>query len=325
MAPPDRLEAPPGGAGTGSVWTPAAQGIPHARVRLLGDAIVFACPGMRNTTVRHAATVLCSTSGQALSATCHGQTVTGPVLLIQPMARKTIDAIDRPLVLIDLEPTHPLYRYFHGLAAPGVQALDAGACAALQDMAHTFAAGALQGQALDEQARAAIAALAQHLPPPAPLDPRVRKLMWLLDEDPGAALERLAPSLGLSAHHASRLFHQSLGLPLRRYALSIKIRAAASFMGSGLALTQIAQAAGFVDSAHFAKVWTQCYGAAPSRFFDTNGTHTDLTDQPDWLLWYLARRDNDLPPPPPDAQTPWIHRRRTRRAPRLRTAAPVAS
>ena len=43
-----------------SAWTVAPPGQPQARVRLLGDAIVFACPGMRNTTQRHAATLLCS-------------------------------------------------------------------------------------------------------------------------------------------------------------------------------------------------------------------------------------------------------------------------
>ncbi|HNK06469.1 MAG TPA: helix-turn-helix domain-containing protein [Giesbergeria sp.] len=305
-----------------SVWTAAPPGQPQARVRLLGDAIVFACPGMRNTTQRHAATLLCSTDGQALQARCQGHTVQAPALLIAPMACKTVDALDRPLLLIDLEPGHPQYRHFQALAAPGVQALHGAPCAALQDLGRAFAAGRLQGQAVDAQVREAVAATARQLPQPAPLDPRVRKLMCLLDEDPGAALERLAPLLGLSAHHASRLFHQGLGLPLRRYALSIKIRAAASFMGSGLALTQIAQAAGFVDSAHFAKVWAQNYGAAPSRFFDTASTHIDQTDQPDWLLWYLAQRDRDLPPPAADAQTPWVHRRRTPRAPRPRTAAP---
>lgn len=314
----DRAELPP----ARSVWTAAPAGQPQARVRLLGDAIVFACPGMRNTTQRHAATLLCSTDGQALQARCQGHTVQAPALLIAPMACKTVDALDRPLLLIDLEPGHPHYRHFQALAAPGVQALQGAPCAALQDLGRAFAAGRLQGQAVDAQVREAVAATVHQLPQPKPLDPRVRKLMCLLDEDPGAVLERLAPSLGLSAHHASRLFHQGLGLPLRRYALSIKIRAAASFMGSGLALTQIAQAAGFVDSAHFAKVWAQNYGAAPSRFFDTANTHIDQTDQPDWLLWYLAQRDRDLPPPAPGAQTPWVHRRRTPRTPRLRTAAP---
>lgn len=295
--------------GARSVWTLPPDGGPRARMRLLGDAIVFACPGMENTTVRHAATVLCATGPQPLRATCGGQTVAGRVLLVRPMACKTIQALGQPLVLVDLEPTHPQYRRLQGAGLPEVQALDSEGCTGFLDMARAFAAGDLQGRALDEGVRAAVDAVAGRFPARAPLDPRVRRLMCLLDEDPGAELDRLARHLDLSPHHASRLFGQGLGLPLRRYALSIKIRAAASFMGSGLALTQVAQAAGFVDSAHFAKVWTQCYGAPPSQFFPAGATHIDTTDQPDWLLWYLARRDSELPPPPPEAQTPWIHRR----------------
>ncbi len=304
------LDAHPGG--TRPVWTPAAGGGPQARVRLMGDAIVFACPGMQNLTVRHAVTVLCATGPQPLHVRCNGQMVAGQVLLIRPMAHKTIHAIDQPLVLADLEPAHPQYRRLHAPGAPPVQALDARTSAPFLDMARAFATGRLQGRALDASARQAIDALAQPFAVPAPLDPRVRRLMCQLDEDPGAELGGLAGALDLSPHHASRLFGQGLGLPLRRYVLSVKIRAAASFMGSGLALTQIAQAAGFVDSAHFSKVWVQCYGASPSQFFDGNRTHIDMADQPDWLLWYLARRDSDLPPPASSVQTPWIHRHRTR-------------
>ncbi|HCE29186.1 MAG TPA: hypothetical protein DET46_10905 [Comamonadaceae bacterium] len=301
-----------GRSGARSVWTPAADGAPQARVRLMGDAIVFACPGMQNITVRHAATVLCATGSQPLHVRCDGQTIAGQVLLIRPMAHKTIHAIDQPLVLIDLEPTHPQYRRLNALGAPPVQALDTGVAQPFLHMARAFAAGRLQGRELDSRARQAIDALAQPFPAPAPLDARVRQLMCLLDENPGAELEQLVRPMDLSPHHASRLFGQGLGLPLRRYVLSIKIRAAASFMGSGLALTQIAQAAGFVDSAHFSKVWTQCYGASPSQFFGGGRTHIDMADQPDWLLWYLARRDSDLPPPSSGVQTPWIHRQRAR-------------
>jgi len=32
-------------------------------------------------------------------------------------------------------------------------------------------------------------------------------------------------------------------------------------------LSQIAQAAGFADSAHFSKVWTQTFGRSPAYFF----------------------------------------------------------
>ncbi|MDP3231087.1 MAG: AraC family transcriptional regulator [Acidovorax sp.] len=297
-------------AGSRPVWTPPAEGAPRARVRLLGDAIAFACPGMQNTTVRHSATVLCATGEQPLRVVCDGQVVQGQVLLIRPMARKTIHAVGQPLVLIDLEPTHPQYRRFHAVSAPGAQALDASNCAALLGMAQAFGAGQLGGRDLDASARHAIDSLVSRLlPAPAPLDARVRRLMSLLDEDPSAELDQMARQLDLSPHHASRLFGQGLGLPLRRYALSVKIRAAASFMGSGLALTAVAQAAGFVDSAHFSKVWVQCYGASPSHFFHAGDLHIDAADQPDWLLWYLARRDRDLPPPRSDAQTPWVHRR----------------
>lgn len=297
-----------------SVWTPPADGAPRARVRLLGDSIAFACPGMQNTTRRHSATVLCATGEQPLRVVCDGQVVQGQVLLIRPMAHKTVLADGQPLVLIDLEPSHPHYRRFHAVCDPGAQALAVGACAGLVPMARAFAAGQLGGRALDARARQAIDALASVLPAPPPLDARVRRLMALLDEHPGAELDEMARSLGLSPHHASRLFGQGLGLPLRRYALSVKIRAAASFMGSGLALTTVAQAAGFVDSAHFSKVWVQCYGASPSQFFHADDLHIDAADQPDWLLWYLARRDRDLPAPVSNAQTPWVHRRTTRSA-----------
>lgn len=294
-----------------SVWTQPAPGGAAARVRLMGDSLAFACPGMENTTVRHSVTVMCAIGDKPLAISCDGAMVEGQVLLIQPMVRKKVHAIGVPLVLIDLEPTHPQYRRLISHNAPDVQALDATACTGFLDMARAFEAGTLRGRALDVRARQAIDTIAAQFPARPPLTALVHKLMLMLDEDPGAELDQLVEQLGVSSHHTSRLFCQELGLPLRRYALSVKIRAASSFMGSGLPLTQVAQAAGFVDSAHFAKVWLQCYGASPSQFFHLGPPHLDTADQPDWLLWYMARRDRsqEVPAPLPDAQTPLIHRR----------------
>lgn len=305
-------------------WTPPPTEAAQTRMRLLGDAIVFACAGMQNTTTRHAVTLLCSLDGQALHASTPSTTVAGQVLLIAPMAAKTICALDCPLVLVDIEPAHPRYRHFTRPGTAELQALDTDHCQPLRAMAQAFAAGQLHGQAVDASVRAAVDALAKRQASPGTLDARIRQLMGLLDENPCAELTELAPQVGLSPHHASRLFAQVLGLPLRRYALAVKIRAAASFMGSGLPLTQIAQAAGFVDSAHFSKVWVQCYGAPPSHFFNPAKVHVDQTDQPDWLLWYLAQRDGNLPPPAAGAQSPWVHRQRKLRAPRLRAAGSTA-
>ena len=297
-----------------ALWTPAPPGEPQARVRMLGDAILFACPGMQNTTQRHALTLLYSTTGKLLRASTAGQTAEGTALLIAPMALKTIHALDCPLVLVDVEPSHPRFRTLARPGAPAIQALDTPICAEWAALARAFAQGALQGHAVDSGTHQWLDALARQWPTPAPMDARVATLMGLIDENPGAELEQLAPLLDLSPHHASRLFGRDARIPLRRYALSVKIRAAASFMGSGLALTHIAQAAGFVDSAHFAKVWAQCYGAAPSRFFDAATTHIDTSEQPDWLMWYLARRKQGLPQPLPDAPSPWVHRPRKARS-----------
>lgn len=291
-----------------TAWTRPPGDGPAARVRPMGDAAVFACAGMENTTQRHAATILCTTAADPLRVECEGPAVEGRVLVIKPMVLKTIRAMDQGLVLIDMEPSHPLYRYFHGVEAGGVQALPADQCPALLAMAAGFETGVLRGAELDRRARNAIQEVASHFPTPPPLDRRVIQLMYMLTESPGASLTELAAELGLSAHHASRLFSAALGLPTRRYLLSCKIRAATSFLGSGRPLTEIAVASGFVDSAHFSKVWTQNYGAPPSQFYNDALTRVDTTELPDWLEWYLAHRDANLPRAQTGASTPWLYR-----------------
>jgi transcriptional regulator GlxA family with amidase domain len=206
-----------------------------------------------------------------------------------------------PLVLIDLEPNHPLYRCFHGVPDTehglGVCALDLAQQAEVRHLAQGFYRGQLCGDAVNQAVQRALERVASAFAAPPPLDPRVAQLMVLLDEDPGSPLPELARRVGLSPHRASQLFSQNMGLPLRRYVLSAKIRRAARFMGSGRRLTDVAQAAGFVDSAHFAKVWILNYGAPPSAFFPAQRTAMDELGLPDWVRWHLARRPAGLGPP----------------------------
>lgn len=286
---------------------PQSEG-PLARLRPMGDAAVFACAGMENTTYRHAVTILCSTGTAPLRVECQGQTIEGHVLAIKPMVFKSVRALNQPLVLIDMEPSHPQYRYFHSIQAPGVQVLPQERCPTLLQMARGFETGVLSGAELDRTARIAIDEVAKQFPEPPAMDRRVRQLMYMLAETPGANLDSLAAELGLSAHHASRLFSAGLGLPLRRYVLSCKIRAATSFLGSDRMLTEIAVASGFVDSAHFSKVWTQSYGYPPSQFYNPEQTQVDTTELPDWLVWYLAHRDANLPRRSTGSATPWLYR-----------------
>ncbi|HSI49502.1 MAG TPA: helix-turn-helix transcriptional regulator [Ideonella sp.] len=277
----------------------AAADPPRGRARLMGDAILYAAAGLVSASQRHAATIVLGLGSQPMTIWTPRGTVQGELLVVRPLVRKRLLARQVPLVLIDLEPNHPQYRAFHGVNPwPGVATLDLARHAEFRHLAHAFYRGELHGGELDQAARRAIERVAGEFPLPAPLDLRVQQMMAVMDENPCCALEDVARAVGLSPHRASQLFSQALGLPLRRYSLSNKIRRAAQFMGSGRRLTDVALEAGFVDSAHFAKVWTQTYGAPPSHFFPAQRTAMDDQGLPDWIDWHLARRPPGLEPLP---------------------------
>ncbi|GAA0753905.1 hypothetical protein GCM10009107_29810 [Ideonella azotifigens] len=270
---------------------PAVAELPRGRARLLGDGILYAAAGLVSASQRHAATIVLALGGQPMTIWTARGTVQGELLVVRPLVRKRLLARGVPLVLIDLEPNHPQYRAFHGVNPwPGVAALDLARHAEFRHVAQAFYQGQLHGSELDQSARWAIERVASEFPPPPPLDLRVQQMMTLMDENPCCSLDEVACAVGLSPHRASQLFSKCMGLPLRRYSLSNKIRRAARFMGSGRRLTDVALEAGFVDSAHFAKVWTQTYGASPSHFFPAQRTAMDDRALPDWIDWHLARR-----------------------------------
>lgn len=252
--------------------------------RLLGHGIVYASTGLDTWTVRHAATVVAAASPREIAFQTAQGAVQGRLLVVRPLVRKRLLALQAPLVLIDLEPSHPLYRCFLRAPdtpqVPGIGVLPLERHPAMAALAQGFFGGRLRGPAVDHAVQQALQALVREFPAPPPLDARVRHMMALLDADPARSLDDVARAAGVSAHRASQLFSQSLGLPWRRCVLSAKIRRAARFMGSGRRLTDVAQAAGFVDSAHFAKVWIQSYGASPSAFFPAARTAMDAVALP---------------------------------------------
>ena len=254
--------------------------------RLLGDGIVYASRGLDTWTVRHAATVVVAATPREIAFHTAQGCVQGRLLVVRPLVPKRLLALQAPLVLIDLEPSHPLYRCFlrapDDARAPGTCALPLEQHPALAALAAGFTSGRLRGPAVDQAVEQALLELVRHFPAPPPLDPRVARMMVLLDTEPTLSLAAVARAVGVSAHRASQLFSQNLGLPWRRVVLSAKIRRAGRYMGSGRRLTDVAQAAGFTDSAHFARVWIQSYGASPSAFFPAARTAMDALALPDW-------------------------------------------
>lgn len=249
------------------------------RLGLLGDSFIYASAAIRSRTRRHSVTLACALTPQPLHVSADGQHWSGRLLAVRPFLTRAIDSGGQPAVLIDLEPSHPRYNTFSRSPkdAP-VRVLDAQHFAGLLDCARAFAHRALSGRRLQASVQMLVASVADSVAPHRPLDPQVLQMMAGLRLDPAQDLATLGAPLGLSAAQASRRFLQSLGITARQYALAVKIQRAAMFLGSGQALTAIAQSSGFTDSAHLTKVWVRCYGGCPSRYF---GARRDAQDEVD--------------------------------------------
>jgi AraC-like DNA-binding protein len=105
---------------------------------------------------------------------------------------------------------------------------------------------------------------------PRSFDPRVtRVLSRLKDSVPEDVLSssQLAQEVGLSEGRLIHLFAEQLGVPLRRYVLSLRLRRLLFFLSMGKNLTDAAQEAGFSDSAHCTRVYREMYGLPPSKMF----------------------------------------------------------
>lgn len=74
----------------------------------------------------------------------------------------------------------------------------------------------------------------------------------------------LAAQLGLSASRLTHLFSEQVGIPVRRYVLWSRLRAAIARVQAGDDLTAAAHGAGFADSAHLTRTTREMFGLPPS-------------------------------------------------------------
>jgi AraC-like DNA-binding protein len=105
---------------------------------------------------------------------------------------------------------------------------------------------------------------------PRSFDPRIARVLQRLKESvPEEVLSssELAQEVGLSEGRLIHLFAEQLGVPLRRYVLSLRLRRLLIFLSTGHNLTDAAQEAGFCDSAHCTRVYREMYGLPPSKMF----------------------------------------------------------
>ena len=124
--------------------------------------------------------------------------------------------------------------------------------------------------ALDDAQAIVTAVLADLAPiPERPrVDRRIRNAIELLrtrlDAPPTQA--ELARELGMSASWFGHQFSRHVGVPMRRYLLWLRLRAALVSALGGATMTRAAHDAGFADAAHFSRTCHKMFGLAPTAF-----------------------------------------------------------
>lgn len=106
-------------------------------------------------------------------------------------------------------------------------------------------------------------ALLGKVAPLSPLDERITQVLRLLSQQRWPGIEALADAVALSPSRLSHLFADQMGVSIHSYLKYVRLKSALGLMHQGLSLTQVAQEAGFYDSAHLSRTFRQTFGVAP--------------------------------------------------------------
>jgi AraC-like DNA-binding protein len=94
---------------------------------------------------------------------------------------------------------------------------------------------------------------------------------WSKENEP--TLKELSFQVLISESRLSHLFSQEMGVPISSYKIWKKIKKLAVALQSGNNLTEASQHAGFYDSSHFNRVFTQFFGMNPKNVFSGAVVH----------------------------------------------------
>lgn len=99
------------------------------------------------------------------------------------------------------------------------------------------------------------------------LDRRIARVLELLGGHPEtpAPLAATAARVGLSPGRLTHLFHEEMGVSLKRYRLWRRLRRAFERMAAAPSMTAVAHEIGFADAAHFSRTFRRMMGVSPSQ------------------------------------------------------------
>ncbi len=131
----------------------------------------------------------------------------------------------------------------------------------------TGALGPGHVQALVERA---VHAVTGRAPPPRRIDPRIEKIIGLLQDLPLCefSLEALGAQIHLSPSRLRELFRVQTGYSISQYARWQAVWHAVRLWQQGRLLTDIAQQAGFHDMAHMNRAFVEMFGINPVAAID---------------------------------------------------------
>jgi AraC-like DNA-binding protein len=233
-------------------------------------------------TERHAVVVMLSAGRQLFEIGLpEGQSVRANAIVVGPLVKRRLSAPDGQLVDLHVMPTHPLYRQFVGMAAPGVTAIDREAFAPWDELLQAM----YRGQAHLDEVRASFDEMvdlaSQLVPRRARANPSQADQVYdLLARQPDASLDEIAEHLRVSPRWMSRIFLQAFDMSYRDYQSWRKHRRAMEMLYSRRTLTDLAHEAGFTDSPQFNRAFQRWFGLSPSYSRDRSKVRVFAHDRP---------------------------------------------
>ena len=180
---------------------------------------------------------------------------------------------DARMVVLIVDPDSPDFRpLLRGLRPSSIRAIEGSVFAASREALDRIVDGRAAPAEVEACAASMVSLLARQ--EAVVLDPRVATVLERIrasfpDVPP---LATLAADVGLSPNRLMTVFKKSLGLPIRRYLLWLRLRGCVRWLVDGANLTDTAHAAGFADSAHFSRVFRENFGMRPSEVFSADGS-----------------------------------------------------
>jgi AraC family transcriptional regulator, arabinose operon regulatory protein len=238
-------------------------------VYLLPHGVIYTSPWfITESAACSPACILLSAQRERFEVSVGPESHLNSALAFRPRQQVGVRAENCALVCVLVHPTHPEYRRFRAIRAPGWQSLDRDGFNTANQLLHSACQGQLGIQGAQHLLEMVVDITARYLPRIRSQDPRYQRLLQLLQENPNCQLGELAEALHVAPERMHSLFARAVGLPWRSFQLWQKVRAVGVEMGSRRSLSEIAIQAGFSDSAHLSKTWHQFFGAAPSKFFN---------------------------------------------------------